>query len=222
MRWGNSSVSGWAKRTPVSTMRRLARTSRWLIVAGLTTNAAAICSAERPMTAWSMSGVRTLTSIAGCAHTKSSVSRSSAESCSSSDESKRDRRCSCSMLASGRARSRRDLRCASAKLLRAAVSSHASGFWGTPSRGHATSASASAPLSASSAEATSRARTARMATSLPYAILAARSAASRAGPACSCMVVHICRRGRTSTQPWGAGTRAAHARAASRSGTSIT
>jgi hypothetical protein len=50
-----------------SAMRRLARTSRWLIAAGATRNAAAMRSAERPSTVCSISGVRAAASISGWA-----------------------------------------------------------------------------------------------------------------------------------------------------------
>src|SRR5262245_30782532 len=77
-------------------------------------------------------------------------------------------------------------RAASMSRRRAAARSHASGLSGIPARGHASSADTSASPSASSAAATSRQDAARWATSLPYDVRAASSAARSASISSSC------------------------------------
>ena len=117
---------------PASRILALARTSRWLIVAGATRKAAAIRAASRPRTVCSISGACAALSMAGCAQTKSSFRRSSGNT----DASPSPACCSASSTASksaGTAASATCLcrtPCPSAR--RAAVSSQASGFCGTP------------------------------------------------------------------------------------------
>ncbi len=53
------------------------RTRRWLMAAGAMRNARPICVASRPSTVCNINGVRISGSIAGCAQTNSSLSRSS-------------------------------------------------------------------------------------------------------------------------------------------------
>ena len=116
-----------------SRMRRFARTSRCAIVGPGTANARAICSASKPSTAWSMSGVRTAGSIAGWAQTNSSASRRSgiASGSSSSATARAPPRTASS---SGRVSRSAAVRRRSRRRLRATVSSQPSGLSGTPSR----------------------------------------------------------------------------------------
>src|SRR2546425_883093 len=76
-RAGRSCGSGISKRIPASRILVFTRTSRWLIVAGVTRKAVAILAASRPRTVCSISGVRAASSRAGWAQTKRSFSRSS-------------------------------------------------------------------------------------------------------------------------------------------------
>ena len=62
---------------PAALMRCLARTRRLAMADGGSEKARPTCSAVKPSTVLSMSGVRTVRSIAGCAHTSISSSRRS-------------------------------------------------------------------------------------------------------------------------------------------------
>ena len=108
-----------------------------------------------------MSGARTASSIAGCAHANMRRNRSSGMELSASSSSE----ISCSTpAASSPVRLRR---AASIILRRATVSSQASGARGMPLAGQPIRAAAKASDRASSAPATSPVRAARKATSLP-------------------------------------------------------
>jgi hypothetical protein len=222
-----SSGAGRSKRRPVSRIRVLARTRRCDIVAGATRNARPICSADRPSTVCSINGARAAGSIAGWAQMNKSRSRSSrkAPTCgASSCEPASERRISSGAARSRTSRARSTLR----SRFRAAVTSQASGFSGTPRSGQVASAAISASDSASSAAAMSRLCTARIAIKL--AITGAGrlfGSPARVGSAARSRGQSVQAgsgtTGRISTEPVGAdGDCAAHSSAASRSGTSIT
>ena len=147
-----------------------ARTRRWPIVAGETRKAEAIVAASKPSTACRISGARTPASIAGCAQANIRGAELFVGNFDAAcalppprASSAIRRRCADPALSALVRRSR----AASIILRRATVSSHASGFDGTPPDGQPFRAAAKASDSASSAPATSPLRAARKATSLP-------------------------------------------------------
>ena len=152
------------------------------MAAGETRNAAAIRAASMPRTVCSINGVRAAESIAGCAQTKRRFNRSSGKlSCAVATL------CASSAICcrNGSDFSRTCLRrAASIMRLRATWSSHASGFRGTPSMGHRSSAARNASLNASSAPATSPERDATYAIRRPYELRAMDSIV-----ACGCVPI---------------------------------
>ena len=158
-RSSSSGGSGTRKGIAASRILFFARTSCWLIAAGETRNADAIRAASTPRTVCNINGVCAEGSIAGCAQTKRSFSRSSGKySCVAATlaassviccRNVSDFCCTCFR------------RAASIIRLRATCSSQASGFSGTPSAGHRLNAAMNASPSASSAPATSPDRAAR-------------------------------------------------------------
>src|SRR5262245_29727335 len=179
-RGGSSCSGGTSKGIPVARILRFARTSRCPIVAGGTRKAWAMRAASSPSTVCSMRGVCSAGSIAGCAQTNSSSARRSgnasplAAAAADSEARKRaDSWC--------RSRTRRR-RAWSIRRCRAAVSSHASGCFGSPSIGQEARAETRASPSASSAPATSRVWALRYASRRPYDDRATASTVPRASP----------------------------------------
>ena len=126
-------ASGTSNGMPASLILALARDSRRPIASGLTRKAEAMRIASRPSTVCSISGVCMAASIAGCAHTNSSFSRSSGNSVAVDQGARPPRR-----QGSGPARPAGGSLRAGARSIerrRATVSSQASGLSGTPSRG---------------------------------------------------------------------------------------
>lgn len=130
-RAGSSERIGTWTGMPASRMRRFARTRRCAVAAGCMANTPAMRSASKPSTTWSMSGVRTTASIAGCAHANSISSRLSGISSGS--------RSGAASVVATRSSSGAAVRAAaevsrSRIRLRATVTSHPCGFSGTPVR----------------------------------------------------------------------------------------
>jgi hypothetical protein len=156
-------------------MRALARTSRWPSVEGAVRKAPAMRAASSPSTVCSISGARAAASMAGCAQTNISRSRSSgtvAPSASARSASPASSSNVCVALSCTRVwRQASSLRCL------ATLSSQASGLSGMPSAGQRSSARANASDRASSDAAMSCVRADKMASNRPYDSRAARSAA---------------------------------------------
>jgi hypothetical protein len=145
-------------------IRFFARTRRVAIVEAGTENARPICSAVKPSTVLSMSGVCADRSIAGCAHTSISSSRPSPIASTSRSSVWISASC---WPSSGQARcSRADFQWSRSRL-RATVSSQASGLAGAPLVGQVRRARSKASASASSAPAMSLVEAASSASSRP-------------------------------------------------------
>ncbi len=167
-RAGRTSRDGTTNGIRVSRIRRLARTSRWAMAVGGTANAAAIWAASKPNTVCSINGVRTASSIAGCAHTNSNASRRSGMRSGSIPPRRSTEGAACtSSGASGTVRRWATDFHRSRCRLRATVTNHPSGFTGTPVSGQLRSACSKAADSASSADCRSPPPAATTATSRP-------------------------------------------------------